>query len=58
VASVRSCQKLPLYLTEPMPASSKMDPLVAKAEPISDDSSASVLIQSRREKKLKQDREE
>jgi len=35
LVSVRSCQKLPPYLIEPMPAGSKTDPLVAKAEPIS-----------------------
>ena len=34
VASVRSCRKLPPCLTEPMPAGSKMDPLLDKAEPI------------------------
>jgi len=41
VASVRSCQKLPLCPTEPWPAGTKMDPLQAKAEPISDGGSAS-----------------
>ena len=38
---MRSCWKLPLCLTEPMPASSRMDPLLAKAEPISNSGSAS-----------------
>jgi len=33
VASVRSCQKLPLCPMEPVPAGSKMDSLLAKAEP-------------------------
>jgi len=32
---VRSCQKLPPGPTEPMPAGSKMDLLLAKGEPIS-----------------------
>ena len=41
VASVRSCQKLPPCLTEPMPAGSKTDPLLAKAEPISNGGSTS-----------------
>jgi len=40
---VRSCQKLPLCLMEPMPAVSKMDPLLAKPEPISNGGSASVI---------------
>ena len=35
VASVRSCWKLPPCLTEPMPAGSKTDPLLAKVKPIS-----------------------
>jgi len=41
LASVRSCQKFPLYLTESMPAGSKTDPLLAKAKPFSDGDSAS-----------------
>ena len=41
VASVRSCWKLPLCPTEPIPAGSKMDLLPAKAEPISDSGSTS-----------------
>ena len=36
MASVRSCQKLPPCPIEPMPAGSKMDLLLAKAEPVSD----------------------
>lgn len=36
VVSLRSCQKFPPCLTEPMLASSKRDSLLAKAEPISD----------------------
>lgn len=42
IASVRSCEKLPPYLIKPMTASSKTDPLVAKAEPNSYHSRASV----------------
>jgi len=41
VASVRRCLKFLLCLTVPMPAGSKMDPLLAKAEHISDGGSAS-----------------
>jgi len=41
VASVRSYQKLPLCLTELIPASSRRDPLLAKAKTISDGDSAS-----------------
>jgi len=51
VASVRSCRKRPLCLTEPMPPSSKMDLLLAKAESINDSSSASVITYLRRGKK-------
>ena len=51
MASVRSCQKLPLCLIGPMPAGSKMDPLLAKAEPISDSGSASGITDLRRGKK-------
>ena len=36
VAFVGRCQKLPPHPTESMPASSKMDPSLAKAKPISD----------------------
>ena len=42
VASVRRYKKLPPCLTKPVPASSKTDPLLAKAKPISDSGSASV----------------
>jgi len=48
VASVRSCQKLPLCLIEPIPASSKTDPLLAEAEPISNGGRASVMTYLRR----------
>jgi len=50
VASVRSCQKLPLCPTDPVPASSKMDPLLAKAEPISYCGGTSGIKYGRREK--------
>jgi len=39
---MRSCWKLPLCLIEPMPAGSKMDPVLAKAELISDGGSTPV----------------
>jgi len=51
VSSVRSCWKLPLCQTEPMPAGSKMDPLLSKAEPISDGGSASAITWLRMKKK-------
>jgi len=50
VASVRSSEKLPPCLTEPMPASSKMDPPLAKAKPISNGSRSSVVTYLRRGK--------
>jgi len=40
VASVRSCEKLPPRLIEPVPDGSKTDPPLAKAQPISDGGSA------------------
>jgi len=51
VASVRSCEKLPPCLIKPVPASSKMDPPLAKAKPISDGGSASGITQLRRGRK-------
>jgi len=48
VASVRSCWKLPSCLIEPMPAGPKMDPLLTKAETISDGGNASVITYLRR----------
>ena len=51
VASVRSCEKLPPCLIKPVPASSKMDPPLAKAKPISDGGSASVITDLRRGRK-------
>jgi len=52
VASVRSCEKLPPCLTEPVPAGSKTDPPLAKAKPISDGGSASVVTDLRRGRKI------
>ena len=43
VTSVRSCKKLPLCLIKPVPAGSKTDPPLAKAKPISDSGSTSVI---------------
>jgi len=43
VASVSSCEKLPPGLIKPVPAGSKTDPLLAKAKPISNSGSASVI---------------
>jgi len=50
VASVRRHQELPPCQTEPMPAGSKTDPLLAKAEPTSCGGSASVIMYLRRGK--------
>jgi len=44
VASVRSCEKLPPYLIQPVPAGSKTDLLLAKAKAIRNSGSASVII--------------
>jgi len=41
VASVRSCEKLPPCLIEPIPGGSKTDPPLPKAKPISDGGSTS-----------------
>ena len=43
VASVRSCEKLPPCLIKPVPAGSKMDPPLAKAKPISNGGSTSMI---------------
>jgi len=51
VASVRSCEKLPPCLIKPTPSSSKTDSLVAKAKPITDGGSASVITCFSREEK-------
>jgi len=58
VASVRSCWKLPLCLLQPVPASSKTDPLLAEAEPISDSGSASGITYLRRKTAAQQQPEE
>ena len=51
MASVRSCEKLAPGLTKPVPASSEMNPPLAKAEPISDGGSASGITELRRGRK-------
>jgi len=51
VASVRSCEKLPPCLINPMPAGSKTDPPLTKAKPISDGDSASGITLRRRGRK-------
>ena len=51
VAPVRRCQKLPPCPTEPMPAGSKTDPRLAKAESISNGGSASGRTYLSREKR-------
>jgi len=48
VASMRSCKKIPPCLIKPVPAGSKTDPLLAKAKPFRDSSSASVRAYLRR----------
>lgn len=49
VVSRKRGQKLFPCLSEPMPDSSKLDPLLAKAEPIRDDNNASVITYLRRQ---------
>jgi len=51
MASVRSCQKLPLCLIEPVPAGSRTDPSLAKTKPISNGGSPSVITYLRRIRK-------
>jgi len=51
VASVRNCEKLPPCLIKPVPASSKMDPSLAKAKPISDGGNVSMITYLRRGRK-------
>jgi len=48
---VRICEKLPSYLIKPVPASSETDPPLAKAKPVSDGGSTSVITYLRRGKK-------
>lgn len=52
VASVRSCSRLPPCVTEPMPAGSKADLLLAKTEPGSDSGSTSGIMHLGRGKKI------
>jgi len=49
---VRSCKKLPLCLIKPVPAGSKMDPLLANAKPISNSGSTSLVTYLRRGRKI------
>ena len=48
MASVRSCKKLPPCLIKPVPAGSKMDPLLAKTKPIRVGGSASGITKLRK----------
>jgi len=50
VPSVRSCEKLPTCPMEPVLPSSKMDLPLAKAKPVSDGGSASVITYLKRAK--------
>jgi len=50
VAAVRSCQKLPPCLIDPVPAGSQTDPLLAKGKPVSDGGRASGITELRRGK--------
>jgi len=51
MASLRSCWKLPPCLIKPVVAGSETDPLLAKATPVSDGGSASVIMYLRKEEK-------
>ena len=51
VASIRSCKKLPPCVTEPVPAGSKTDLLLAKAKPISNGGSTSVIFKKGKKKR-------
>jgi len=51
VASVRSCEKFPPCLIKPVPASSKMDPLLPKAKPTSNGGRTSSITYIRRGRK-------
>jgi len=48
VASVRNCKKLPPCLIKPVPATSKMDPPLAKGKTIGNGGSTSVITYLRR----------
>lgn len=50
MASVRRCQKPPQCQTEPVPDIFKVDTTLAKAEPISDSGSISVIMYLRKGK--------
>jgi len=50
VASVRKYWELPLCWTEPVPDSSKMDPPLAKSEPVSEVGSATVVTYKKSKK--------
>jgi len=52
---VRSCEKLSIGPTGSMPPGSEMDLLVAKAKPLSDGGSTSVVTYLRRGKKILHD---
>jgi len=56
VASVGSCEKLPSCLIKPVPAGSKMNPLLTKAKPISNGGSASVTTYLRRGRKNRREK--
>jgi len=56
VASVRSCEKLPPCLIEPVPAGSEMDPLLVKAKPMNNSGSASGITYLRKGRKNCSDR--
>lgn len=51
VAFVRSFQRVPQGPSQPMPASSRMDPLLAKTKPIRNDRNTSVITDLKRKKK-------
>jgi len=57
LASVRSCEKLPPCLIKPVPVISKADPPLAKAKPISDSGSISVITYLRRGEKTAVERQ-
>lgn len=52
VASLRRCQKLPVYLIESVLSGSKMDLLLAKTDHIHNDGSTSVIAYFKSEKKI------
>lgn len=52
MASVRSWQKLPPCPSEPVQASSRMDPLLAKTKPVRNERSTSVITDLKRKEKV------